>query len=218
MGRSDKLPPPVFFFNFIEMVKGFEVLAISGSGRKHKSNTDWMIFSMIALLKRKKVKTSLIKLCNYNIKSCRGCDYCRKSGKLCRIRDDMKRVYLEMGKAKGYIIGSPNYFKNVSGQMKNFMDRTNVFVSLDQNTGKVIKKLSDKFVVGICVGGEEISDTKHCEEALKRFFKAHNLRLLASVKAKADLPGEIKKDKNIKVELKKACDSILKHIFTKHEN
>lgn len=195
-----------------------KILAICGSGRKNGSNTEWMISYLISLLKEKRIKTELVRLCDYEIKNCRGCDYCRTTGKLCKINDDMKKLYPKLEKAIGYIIGSPNYFKNVSGQMKTFMDRTNTFITLDKNTGKTIKKLSGKFVVGICVGGEGIKDIKYCEESLKRFFKAHDLNLITSIIAKADLPNEITKDDKIDIELRSACSYIIKYISEYEKN
>ena len=194
-----------------------KIIAICGSGRKHGSNTEWMIRYMLSILEKKGVGTELINLASCKIENCRGCDYCRKTGKLCKINDDMKRIYPKIKQAKGYIIGSPNYFKNVSGYMKTFMDRTNAFINVDKSTKKTIKRLSDKYVVGVCVGGEESNDTKYCEGSLKRFFKAHDMNLVGSVKARADSPLEVRRDKTIKAKMELACNALIKNISKNYE-
>jgi len=43
----------------------------------------------------------------------------------CAIKDDMADLLLKLENADGIIIGTPVYYCNVSGLLKNFMDRCN---------------------------------------------------------------------------------------------
>jgi multimeric flavodoxin WrbA len=97
----------------------------------------------------------------------------------------MQKIYPKLLETDVIVVGCPNYFKNVSALTKNFIDRTNAFVRVKP------RKLEGKYAIGLCVGGEELEDTQHCADALIRFFKAHRMRILLMVKAKADELGSI---------------------------
>lgn len=53
---------------------------------------------------------------------CLGCCSCYKTGHCC-IRDDAEKLSDEIAEADGVILGSPTYASNVSGLMKDFIDR-----------------------------------------------------------------------------------------------
>ena len=72
-----------------------------------------------------------------------------------------------------FIIGTPNYFDNVSGLMKDFIDRTNPLYETDMLKGKKI--------INIVVGGGEIKNSERViNQALNYFVKAHNLEVIDS--------------------------------------
>lgn len=96
-----------------------KVIAICGSPRRN-GNTEIMLKETLKGAQKEGVKTDLIQLSGKNIKYCLGCDGCKYP---CRIRDDMDKIYKKMIGADIIIIGSPVYYCNVSGLLKNFMDR-----------------------------------------------------------------------------------------------
>ncbi len=96
-----------------------KVIAICGSPRKN-GNTEIMLKEALNGAERKGAKTELIQLSGKNIKHCLGCDDCNFP---CRIKDDMGKIYEKMINVDVIIIGSPVYYCNVSGLLKNFMDR-----------------------------------------------------------------------------------------------
>jgi len=96
-----------------------KVIAICGSPRKN-GNTKLMLGEALRGAKGKGAKTELIQLSGKNIKYCLGCDNCNFP---CRIKDDTGKIYKKMIDADIIIIGSPVYCCNVSGLLKNFMDR-----------------------------------------------------------------------------------------------
>jgi multimeric flavodoxin WrbA len=128
---------------------------------------------------------------DYRIEYCTGCDACHQNGGRCIKDDDMKIIYPKLERANVIVIGSPNYFKNVSALTKNFMDRTNAFVRVKP------RKLEGKAAIGLSVGGEELEDTQFCEDALSRFFKAHRLKIVTMVKAQGDEVGALQENKEL---------------------
>jgi multimeric flavodoxin WrbA len=168
-----------------------KVIGISGSPRD--GNTDWMIKKVLESAKNSGAETELILLRKLDIKFCNGCDICYGTGKKCVIKDDMQEIYDKLLNADVIVVGTPNHFKNVSSLTKIFIDRTNAIVKPE--------RLKGKKAIGLCVGAQDLSDTQHCANALKRFFIGHELKIVDIIKARADKPKEIIKDKKIERKL-----------------
>jgi multimeric flavodoxin WrbA len=175
-----------------------KILAICGSPRK--GNTEFMLRKLLEGTENN--DKELILLRNLNIKPCNGCDICYNEGKSCPIDDDMKGLYEKLLKADIIVFGSPNYFKNVSGLMKNFIDRTNALVEPP--------KLKNKKAGIVCVGGQDINNIIFCEKVLKEFVDDHQMINTGSVIAKAESPEEIKENKAVIYELKKLGEKLTK--------
>jgi len=56
------------------------------------------------------------------IRPCLACKTCARSNK-CSLDDDMSSLLDKLQQSELIILGSPTYFDNVTGLMKNFMDR-----------------------------------------------------------------------------------------------
>jgi len=175
-----------------------KILAICGSPRK--GNTEFMLNKVLE--GAGDVEKELILLRNLNIKPCTGCDICYNEGKPCPIEDNMKQLYEKLLKADVIIFGSPNYFKNVSGLMKDFIDRTNAIAEPP--------RLKNKKAGIVCVGGQDMVNIKFCENVLKEFIDDHQMILIGSVIAKAEGPEEIKENKAVIDELKKLGKKLVK--------
>jgi multimeric flavodoxin WrbA len=144
-----------------------KTLLISGSPRK--GNTEFILNKIYKSIKGKK---EMILLRNKNIKHCAGCLYCDKHKK-CAIRDDMQNLYGKIIKADIIVLGTPNYYDNVPGLLKDFIDRTNIFYETD--------KLKNKKLITIVVGGGEIKNSKRVgEQALKYFTRGHQFKSAGS--------------------------------------
>lgn len=168
-------------------------LIISGSPRQ--GNTEFILREIFTALRGEK---ELILLRKLNINRCRGCLSCDKLKK-CVQQDDMQAIYPKMQAADVLIIGSPNYFDNVSGLMKDFIDRTNPFYKTD--------KLRNKKVFFIVVGGGKVKNSQRVVEALKYFADAHKLEVVGSYCFQAlrlnDMASDSKSLKQIKEIIKK---------------
>ncbi len=67
-------------------------------------------------------ETRKIRLIDYNIKPCMGCEYCRKTG-VCVQKDDFAELLEIVMGAAGIILASPVYFYSLPGHAKSFIDR-----------------------------------------------------------------------------------------------
>ena len=167
-----------------------KILGVFGSTRKN-GNSDWMINSVLNSAENEGAEVDRVFLRDLDIKFCNGCDACHLNNGKRVIDDDMHKIYPKLLEANVIIVGSPNYFKNVSALTKNFIDRTNAFVRVKP------RLLEGKYAVGMSVGGEELEDTQYCEDALARFFKGHRMKILTMIKAKADELDAINKNKEL---------------------
>lgn len=74
-----------------------------------------------------------------NIKMCKGCFLCvKKDEKMCPIDDDLDLLKEEIKSFDGIILSSPGYVSNVSGIMKNLIDR---FAYLNHRPDYFAKKM-----------------------------------------------------------------------------
>lgn len=147
--------------------KIMKTLLISGSPRK--GNTEFILNKIYKSIMGKK---ELVLLRNKNIKHCAGCLYCDKHKK-CAIRDDMQGIYGKLQKADIIVLGTPNYYDNVPGLLKDFIDRLNPFYKTD--------KLKGKKLITIVVGGGAIKNSKMMgEQALKNFYDLQEFKLIGS--------------------------------------
>lgn len=70
------------------------------------------------------VEFEYIFLRDVDLQPCRGCGICFDKGEeMCPLKDDRQKIEEKIQKADGVIFTSPNYVFNVSGLMKNFIDR-----------------------------------------------------------------------------------------------
>jgi len=133
------------------------ILYISGSPRKN-SNTDVLLNKLLKMTGGK-----FIKLVDYDIKPCKSCWACQKSGK-CIINDDMSNKIIPLLlECDCMILGSPVYFNNVSAQLKSFIDRTWCI------KGKLRNKIGGTIVVGRKYGAESAID------AINSFYLKHEM-------------------------------------------
>ena len=156
-------------------------LLISGSPRH--GNTDFILEKIFGSLPENK---KLIYLRDKEIRHCTGCLNCIESDR-CSIHDDMDDIYIQMLDSDIIIIGTPNYFDNVTGLLKDFIDRTNPFHDTDMLKGK--KMIS--IVVG---GGKTINSKRIADQALTYFAECHNLELIESYIFKALKADEVQQD------------------------
>ena len=107
-------------------------LFINGSNRERNC------FKILNDLKQENDK--LISLSNKNIKYCLGCDACvNKLDNYCVLNDFMTtNIYYSLKESDKIIIASPLYMSNITGLLKNVIDRFNPFYHHGYFEGKTI--------------------------------------------------------------------------------
>jgi multimeric flavodoxin WrbA len=169
--------------------KSMKILGILGSPRK--KNTYNMLKTV---LETADGEHEIIFLKDKNISPCRDCRNCHKNHQ-CIIKDGMAEIYEKLIKTNCVIFGSPTYFHNVSGIMKNFMDRCLPFYfSRKLESKKAILLTSGNFEDklrfdknGKCRWHkEEIVSAKRCLKSMEYFCEVLGLRTIGSIFALHD--------------------------------
>jgi multimeric flavodoxin WrbA len=176
-----------------------KILAICGSPRK--GNTEFMLKTVLNEITNH--EKELVLLREKSIKHCDGCLFCDKNNK-CHVKDDdMEELNNKLKEADIIITGSPNYYDNVTGLLKDFIDRTNPFYETDALKGKK--------VYGLVAGGGSREHSKRVMEIIHIFAKAHNMEFKAGPIAQALDTQSIYDQKELIEELKelgKEIDSL----------
>jgi multimeric flavodoxin WrbA len=177
-----------------------KILLISGSPRK--GNTDFILDKIYKALTGDQ---KIIYLKDKDIKHCRGCLICLETGK-CVIRDDMDEIKQDLLAAEILIIGSPNYYNNVPGLLKDFIDRTLPFSETD--------KLKGKKAFFIVVGGEPVADSKKyvADQALKYLADILQMEIINSFIFQALRSDELSKNKAALVKIDKIINEIKSYL------
>ncbi len=168
-----------------------KVILISGSNRK--GNTEY-------ILKRinNEINSDLILLKDKNIEYCKGCLACHYNDK-CIINDDINNIIDNLIEAELIIFGVPNYFDNVSGLFKNFIDRLHPLYKSGKITGK-------KVIFIYVGGGKEFGTQESLHQAIKGFSKYLGLDIKEEFTFKAlkvdDIKNEEEKIDNIIAKIK----------------
>lgn len=130
-------------------------------------------------------ETELLLLRKLNIGICGGCGKCSETH-TCHKEDDMQEIYGKLFSADAVVLGTPCYFSNMSGSLKNFIDRLNPY----WEDGR----LQNKFALLLCVGAQGGKSLEACLRSLHEFCSVENWRVIAEVSAKAEKAGEVSKD------------------------
>ncbi len=98
-----------------------KVVALHASRRK--VNTYKLLLQLQQALAGHDVEVEILSLYDYKLNDCIGCEKCILRGE-CIHQDDVQMLMDKMTAADGIIISSPVYLKQVSGKLKDFIDRT----------------------------------------------------------------------------------------------
>ncbi|EKE11180.1 MAG: NADPH-dependent FMN reductase [uncultured bacterium] len=162
-----------------------KMLFISGSPRK--GNTDFVLSRICDAVENS--EKEIIFLRDKKIGFCKGCLACHNLPR-CVIRDSMKGMMEKMLEADILVIGTPNYFDNVSALMKNFIDRCHPFYKS--------QSISRKKVVLVYVGGGKVEGTKkYLDTSFFGFIEYLKLDLIGSYAFQALERSELSTKENI---------------------
>ncbi len=101
------------------------VLIINGALRE-KGNTDTILASFVKGVNKGGLNVQTILLRELSLNGCVGCCQCQREG-TCSFVDDMTHLRSLMLKSDVLVFASPNYWCEVTGLMKTFIDRLYFF-------------------------------------------------------------------------------------------
>lgn len=131
-----------------------KVLAVNGSHRRGK-NTAEMLKAVLEGASELGAETELLELMDYQIKECIACNKCLFKAECTIQDDDMAQLSVKLQAADGIVFGSPVYFANVTGRLKDFIDRSRplhlVKNALDGKVGGAVVH------AGLRNGGQELA-------------------------------------------------------------
>ncbi|MDR2383160.1 MAG: flavodoxin family protein [Prevotellaceae bacterium] len=116
-----------------------KITIINGSPRKNGATGKILQTFKQCLEKKSNVEIHYVELADYGLKSCAGCERCYQTG-ICPINDRAEEINRAIAASEGVIIGSPTYVSNVSGILKNYIDRGHIVVE---------QSLKDKYMFAV---------------------------------------------------------------------
>lgn len=104
-----------------------KIIVIDGGPRK-TFNTASMLkkFAEGAASVSSEIEVNTVRLYGLDYKGCMSCMACKIKGKasnICKFKDALTPVLEEIAEADGLVLGSPNYFGEVTAQMRAFLER-----------------------------------------------------------------------------------------------
>ena len=85
-------------------------------------STAWTVSQILEGAKEQGAQTQAFYAGALDIRPCKGCLGCTKTGK-CVIDDDMQRLYAALKQADALVLGTPVYMGQMTAQAKTFIDR-----------------------------------------------------------------------------------------------
>ena len=176
-----------------------KVLGLSGSMRKN-GNTAQLIRVILKRCEDAGLETEFVSLAGKRVLPCIGCEKC-KERKWCIIEnDDWSEVAQKVLDCEVLVIGSPTYYYDVCGHLKNFIDRT---YSLYHD-----RKLAGRKGIAVAVNAQ--SGANRTIQTLEGFLSAHEFASLGSVKGKGYEEGEVLNDTEAIAKAQKTGDKIVR--------
>ena len=111
------------------------VLGLNASPKGSESQTFRLVKAVLNGATSLGAVVETVDLCTLKIEYCNACGVCYKKGK-CAKKDDFHDLYQKMLSADGLVMGSPNYFRSVTAQMKTMIDRMADAIHCQLMTGK----------------------------------------------------------------------------------
>jgi len=183
-----------------------KVLGLSGSMRKD-GNTAQLIKVILKRCEDAGIETKFVSLAGKKIRPCLGCENCKKK-KWCVIEnDDWSEIVQEILDCEVLIIGSPTYYYDICGQLKNFIDRT---YSLFHD-----RKLAGRRGVAVAVQAQK--GANRTIQTIEGFLSSHEFSSLGSVKGTGYKEGDVLNDAEAMHKAEKTGDKIVRLLNPNHD-
>jgi multimeric flavodoxin WrbA len=182
------------------------VMGLSGSMRK-EGNTAQLIKVILRRCEEAGIQTELVSLAGKKIMPCLGCEKCKEKKWCINGTDDWNAVAEKVLSCDVLIIGSPTYYYDVCGHLKNFIDRT---YSLYHD-----RKLAGK--KGVAVAVQTNKGASRTIQTIEGFLSAHEFASLGSVKGTGYQEGAVLEDAEAVRRAQKIGDKIVRLLKPHHD-
>ena len=145
------------------------IIIINGSPRKNGATAAILHTMEKQLLQKDNTFVEFVDISSLKMAPCQGCCVCYKTGH-CYMKDDAEKLSDKIGAADGLIIGSPTYASNVSGQLKQFIDRGHFVIE---------QLLHNKYAISVVTG--ENYGSSDANKILIKLLKYSGARLSGRV-------------------------------------
>jgi len=176
-----------------------KVLGISGSMRR-EGNTADLVNVILERCKHAGIKTEFISLAGKKIQPCLGCEKCKEKKSCVIENDDWEKIINSVLDCDVLVIGSPTYYYDVCGHLKNFIDRT---YSLYHDRRLAGRK-------GVAVAVQAHKGASRTIQTLEGFLNTHEFSSLGSVKGNGYHEGEVLANKEAVEKARKIGDKIVR--------
>ena len=128
-----------------------KIACVLGSPRA-KSNSSIIARRFIDIAEKMGAETQIYTLNDLKYRGCQACMACKTKLEKCALKDDLAEVLGAMQEADIWLLASPVYFGEISGQLKTFLDRTFSYLKPDYTTIPNPVRLAPgkKLVFAIC--------------------------------------------------------------------
>jgi len=183
-----------------------KVLGLSGSMRKD-GNTAQLIKVILKRCEDAGIETKFVSLAGKKILPCLGCEKCKEK-KWCVVeKDDWSAIVQEILDCEVLVIGSPTYYYDVCGHLKNFIDRT---YSLYHD-----RKLAGRKGVAVAVQAQK--GAHRTIQTIEGFLSSHEFSSLGSVKGTGYKEGDVLNDAEAMRKAEKTGDKIVRLLAPHHD-
>ncbi len=176
-----------------------KVLGLSGSMRR-EGNTAQLIKVILQRCDDAGIKTECIARAGKKIMPCMGCEKCKVEKWCINETDDWNAIVKKVLECDVLVIGSPTYYYDVCGHLKNFIDRT---YSLYHD-----RKLAGRKGVALAVHAN--TGASRTIQTIEGFLSAHEFSSLGSVKGTGYAPGTVLDDAEAVQKAQKIGDKIVR--------
>jgi len=149
------------------------VVAISGSPRK-QGNTDLLLRTVLEPFIKAGADIEFVELAGHAIRGCTACYICfhKQNGKCVLTKDLVNDCIAKMASADVILLGSPNYFADVTSEMKALIDRCGM---VGRANGNLFRRK-----LGAAVVASGRAGAIHAFDTMNHFFLINQMVIIGS--------------------------------------
>jgi multimeric flavodoxin WrbA len=160
------------------------VVAINGSPRK-QGNTDLLLRTVLEPFTQAGAEIQFVELAGQAIRGCTACYICfhKQNGKCVLTKDLVNDCITKMAVADAILLGSPNYFTDVTSEMKALIDRCGM---VGRANGNLFRRK-----LGAAVVASGRAGAIHAFDTMNHFFLINQMVIIGSTYLNIGLGQEI---------------------------